>query len=190
MSAFILLYQRVAEIDVKKHNIDVKKQIIIQDIFHIPKLIFGALFIIGGFAIGLLHEKIEVFLAIPVGIALLAHSTSLELDFENQKYRQCTSFFGKKKGDWFSLETYKAVIILQKDGKTSVVSTNMLAASTISLREHQVFLTDQTHRKRLYLKHFDTHEQARKFAIDFMEKTGIPLERFNPVISQQTRNRR
>jgi hypothetical protein len=165
------------------------KSLIVQDIFKIPKLIFGILFIVAGIA-SAFFKQYENMLVIPVGLSLLAHSAGLELDFENQKYRQYYSFFGKKKGDWFSLETYKAVIILQKEGKTSVVSTNMLASSTISLREHQVFLTDQTHRKRLYLKHFDTHEQARKFALEFMEKTGIPLERFDPVISQQTRNRR
>lgn len=167
-----------------------KKQIIIQDLFRIPKFIFGALFIIGGFGVGILKEQTEIFLMIPIGVALLAHSAGLELDFENQKYRQYSSFFGKKKGEWFSLESYSALIILRKDGKTSLSTTRATISSTLRYNEYQVFLTDQTHRKRLYLKHFDTHEQARKFALDFMEKTEIQLERFDPVISQQTRNRR
>jgi hypothetical protein len=168
----------------------VKKQIIIQDLFRIPKYLFGVLFIIGGFAAGILQEKNEVFLMIPIGIALLAHSSGLELDFENQKYRQYNSFFGKKRGGWLSLASYSALIILRKDGKTNLSTTRATISSTLRYNEYQVFLTDQSHRKRLYLKHFDTEELARKYALSFMEKTGIPLERYNPVISEETRNRR
>jgi hypothetical protein len=191
LSALILLYQRVAEIDVKKpENIEVKKHIIIQDLFRIPKFLFGALFIIGGSAVGILFEKVEAFMMIPIGIALFAHSAGLELDFENQKYQQYTSLFGKKKGEWRSLASYTALIILRKDGKTNLSTTRATISSTLRYHEYQVFLTDQSHRKRLYLKHFDTADQAKKYTSDFMEKTGIPLERFNPVISEETRNRR
>jgi hypothetical protein len=42
-------------------------------------------------------KQYENMLVIPVGLSLLAHSAGLELDFENQKYRQYYSFFGKKK---------------------------------------------------------------------------------------------
>ncbi len=163
--------------------------ILIQDVFKLPKLIFGILFIFGGIIAGFFH-KAELYFIVPIGVLMLGHTSGLELDFESRKYRLFTKFFGRKKGEWRSLASYTALIVLQKDGKTAIASTNMLASTTISLREYQVFLTDQSHRKRLYLKHFDTAEQARKFALDFMEKTRIPLERFNPVISEQTRNRR
>lgn len=121
---------------------------------------------------------------------MLTHSSGLELDFESGKYRVFTKFFRHKKGEWRSLAYYSAVIVLRKEGKTSFATIRSTLSSTIRYHEYQVFLTDQSHRKRLYLKHFDTADQARKFALDFMEKTGIPLERFNPVISEQTRNRR
>jgi hypothetical protein len=165
------------------------KTTIHQDIFNIPKFIFGILFIVCGLLGGYFH-KTELVVFIPIGISLLAHSAGLELDFENQKYLQYTSLFGKKKGEWRSLASYTALIILRKDGKTNLSTTRSTISSTLRYHEYQVFLTDQSHRKRLYLKHFDTAEQARKFAVDFMEKTGIPLERFNPVISEQTRSKR
>lgn len=155
----------------------------------IPKLIFGILFVFAGL-IFTYFELYQFLFFTPLGVILLSHNSGLELDFENQKYRQYSSFFGKKKGEWLSLASYTALIILRKDGKTNLVATRSTFSSTLRYNEYQVFLTDHTHRKRLYLKHFDTHEQARKFALDFMEKTGIPLERFDPVISQQTRNRR
>jgi hypothetical protein len=155
----------------------------------IPKLIFGILFVFAGL-IFTYFELYQFLFFTPLGVILLSHNSGLELDFENQKYRQYSSFFGKKKGEWLSLASYTALIILRKDGKTNLVATRSTFSSTLRYNEYQVFFTDLTHRKRLYLKHFDTHEQAKIFALDFMEKTGIPLERFDPVISQQTRNRR
>lgn len=166
-----------------------KTQIIIQDIFRIPKYIFGTLLLIGGLYAGFFH-KAEFYVIAPIGLLLLVHTSGLELDFESGKYRLFTKFFDCKKGEWLSLASYTALIILRKDGKTNLVATRSTFSSTLRYNEYQVFLTDQTHRKRLYLKHFDTAEQAKKFALDFMEKTDIPLEKYNPVISEQTRMRR
>jgi len=165
------------------------KTLIVQDIFKIPKLIFGILFILAGIVSIYFHQYGNL-VVVPIGLLMLTHSSGLELDFESGKYRVFTKFFGKKKGEWRSLASYTALIILRKDGKTNLVATRSTFSSTLRYHEYQVFLTDQSHRKRLYLKHFDTADQAKKYTSDFMEKTGIPLERFNPVISEETRNRR
>jgi hypothetical protein len=155
----------------------------------IPKLIFGIIFVFAGFVFAF-YELFQFLFFPPMGVLLISHNTGIELDFENQKYRQFTAFFGWKRGEWRSLASYTALIILRKDGKTNLSTTRSTISSTLRYHEYQVFLTDQSHRKRLYLKHFDTDDLAQKYALDFMEKTGIPLERFNPLISEQTRSRR
>jgi hypothetical protein len=155
----------------------------------IPKLIFGILFVFAGM-IFTYFELYQFLFFTPLGVILLSHNNGRELDFENQKYRQYHSFFGKKRGDWLSLASYSTLIILRKDGKTNLSTTRSTISSSLRHNEYQVFLTDSSHRKRLYLKHFDTPEQARKYALGFMEKTGIPLEKYNPLISTETRNRR
>ncbi len=166
-----------------------KTIILNQDAFKKPKWIFGSLAI--GFGILASLEGVSYLsVLIPIGVFLFLVSSGLEIDTANMRYRYYKSFVNLRRGQWKSFASYSASTILKKQGAKVRPGPKLAYEHRMILEEHQVFLTDQSHRKRLYLKHFDTAEQARKYALGFKEKTGIPLERFNPVISEQTRNRR
>jgi hypothetical protein len=163
--------------------------IISQDAFRKPKWIFGGLILI--FALSNIIQGYYTFIPLALlGTSLLLMSSGLEIDLEHKRYRLFKSIARRRSGEWQPFRDYTTIIILSKQGSKFRLGPKLAYEHETKMLEYQVFLTDQNHRKRLYLKHFDTEEQARKYALSFMEKTGIPLERYNPVISEETRNRR
>src|SRR5690606_2243141 len=98
----------------------------------------------------------------------------LEIDLQKGAYRIFRSFLNRKSGNWKPLSSFEAQIILKKDGGINLVGPRPGFGTYISKVEYQVFLTDQTHRKRLYLAHFDSWGEAADYAKGFKQKTGIP----------------
>ncbi len=105
-------------------------------------------------------------------------------------YRNYKSIAGKRRGEWKSLSGYTAIIILVKQGTKTRPGQNLAIQHSQKTEEHQIYFTDKNHRLRLYIKDFPDGEKARQFATDISNKTGLPVERFNPVVSTSSRNRR
>lgn len=155
-----------------------------------PKRIFGVLFFFGAVAAGVLENYVLAPVFMGISVVALALVSGLELDFEKLLYRDYTRIFYAWYSDPKSLKAYSAIVVLRKDGKQTLGTTNMRFASEISVYEYQVFLTDKNHRKRLYLAHFDTRDSADSYANRISEQIGFPYVAYSPVISEDTLRRR
>lgn len=151
-----------------------------------------------GFSVVALLFSLLLLAAIPpIGLILLLLSITLvffevgiEFNAEEKKYRYFKSYFGHKTGVWKDSDPFKAQIILKKNLKGQVLGPRLVASVSYKKIMYEVNLTNESHRLRLSLKKFKELDAARRFAKMIEEKLSIPLEEYNPVLSEQTRMRR
>ena len=111
----------------------------------------------------------------------------IEIDKENEKYRFFKSFFGYPSGKWMSLERYKVLVVLKKNLKGQVLSPKLVTALNYKQVVFEVNLTTESHRAKIPLKRFRSIDSAMEFAKKLNVNLGFPLENYNPVISEKTR---
>lgn len=163
--------------------------VINQDAFRKPKWIFGIALLF--FGIGYTASGNFFFSPlILLGIILFLLGSGIEIDTNQMRYRTYKSIAGKRRGEWKSFSGYTAIIILVKRGTKTRPGQNLAIQHSQKTEEHQIYFTDKSHRLRLYIKDFPESEKARQFATDISNKTGLPVERFHPVVSTSSRNRR
>lgn len=166
-----------------------KTIIINQDAFKKPKWIFGGVVLIFGL-INIIHERYTLTPLALLGAYLLLTGSGLEIDPNQMRYRTYKSIAGKRRGAWKALSGYSAIIILVKSGTKTRPGQNLAIQHSQKTEEHQIYFTDKNHKLRLYLKDFPEAEKARKYATEISNRTGLPVERFNPIVSASSRNRR
>jgi len=145
--------------------------------FLVSLLLLAAVFFIG-------------VLAILFTIALMTLKVGIEIDQEKERYRFFKSFFGYPSGKWMSLEKYKVLVVLKKNLKSQVLSPKLVSALNYKQVVFEVNLTTESHRAKIRLKRFRSADAAMKFAKKLNVDLGFPLENYNPVISDKTKQRR
>lgn len=134
---------------------------------------------------------------LPVSIVLFSitifcvlYKRGIEIDPASNQYRFYKRIFNFRSGSWKDLSQYTALIILTKKGTVSVSSVaTVLRQTHFKVTETQVYLTNAAHRKRMLLNTFSNKEDATAFANEVSTCINRPLEKYNPAISQATRNR-
>lgn len=163
---------------------------IIYNDFKTPKRIVGIGLLAGALSALIFHNYILAILLLVCGVFVLAFSSGVELDFDAQVYKEFSKIFYTWYDEPKSLKSYSAIIILRKNGKRFIGIGMTRYSAELAYHEFQVFLTDTTHRKRLYLGNYDTRDLAEQYAIGIAQQTGFPLQSYNPLISKETLNKR
>jgi len=158
-----------------------------QDPFRPPKFVLGFVLLLFGVLI-IIHEPIFGLILISLSLLLLT-SYGLEIDSEKKTFRLYKSTFGLKRGGWHPLSTYTAQIILKKTGKRKVLGPHLAFEMNFSSSVYELYLTDSTHRSRLYIKSFDDADSAKVYAQKLVKTLNLPLENYSPKISEKTRER-
>jgi hypothetical protein len=156
--------------------------------FPIPVLIIGVILTLGSLLVVAESSLVAVGFVL-VGLLIWTSSYGTEIDITNRRYREYTSFFGLKRGQWFGLEDMPYLAILKsRSGNTVYSRSNQ---STTDLDDYyDVCLLNETHRKRVVLMRFKSNDEASKYAQNIESKLGLTLTQFNPVVSEKTANRR
>lgn len=163
--------------------------VISQDAFRKPKWIFGIALLF--FGIGYTSSGNYFFSPlILLGTILFLLGSGIEIDTNQMRYRTYKSIAGKRRGEWKSLSAYSAIVVLVKRGTKTRPGQNLAIQHSQKTEEHQIYFTDKSHRLRLYIKDFPEGDKAQQYAAEIANKTGLPVERFNPVVSTSSRNRR
>ncbi len=114
-------------------------------------------------------------------IVILARSSGLEIDIENKRYRDYKKFFARMSGKWKPLDAYTDIVIQSKSGAKSVLGMRLTAEIKIKMIIHSVWLMDENHMKKIFLKSFPSYEEAKKFAEDMAIQSNFVLASFKPV---------
>jgi hypothetical protein len=160
----------------------------IGNLFPTPVFIVGIILFIGSMVV-VAESQLGAIGFLLAGLFFCTGSYGTEIDVTNRKYREYWSIFGLKRAEWFGLEDLPYLAILKsRSGYTMYSRSNQ---STTDLDDYyDVCLLNDSHRRRVALKRFQTNDDALSFAQNIENKLGITLTQFNPVVSEKTASRR
>lgn len=120
---------------------------------------------------------------------VLSCSYGTEIDLEKQIFREYSSIFGLKKGNWTPLEKLPFITVLMgREGLTMYSRSNR---STTSIDDrYGIYFLSETHRTKVLLQKFSTSLIAMDHAKILSQKLNKEIVKFSPVVSEKTQQRR
>ena len=164
--------------------------IFIERKFTLVVTILGCFFFL--FAILTLLKESSVFLSITfiiIGIYLVFSVIGIQINAKERKFKYYTKQFFIKIGKWQWLEDYPDVCVLLVNQKQTLYSMSNSSFTSKSI-VYKVFLLNEWHREKFFIKVFKTEEKAILYAKDFAGRTGTNYTQFSPEISAATLSRR
>lgn len=112
-----------------------------------------------------------------LSLFVFTSSRGVQFDIVSKKFRLYTSFIGMKFGEWFSLEFYNYISVIQsrKSGRIGRVTT--VGVTDLS---YQLIFMDKTHRNKKVVKVFERFDDAKNFAEMLSSKIKLPLVQYSP----------
>ena len=158
------------------------------DSFRRPKIILGI--ILTTFSIlTIFNNWIQSFVTIIISLFLFGITFKLEIDTQSKTYRIYRSIFGIKSGVYKELKEYSAITLLVARGKRNILSPRFISTLSFSDEEYDVYITNSSHRKKLFIQRLTSKEKANQL-IELLEKElELPYEKYNPKLTQATQNR-
>ncbi|MEM7161364.1 MAG: hypothetical protein AAF487_02885 [Bacteroidota bacterium] len=137
--------------------------------------------------------KIHILFLPLVLILVIGVLTSSEgVEIKGAEYRSFYAFLGIKTGHWSSVQSFPFTTIKMTTG-TQKRYTPMGAELVNVVNKKQRFdfhLCNESHRKTIFLKSFESLAKALSFAKEFELKSGFIYQTFNPKISSATMARK
>ncbi len=149
----------------------------------------GYVFIlIGAFVI--FNNKLGGSLLVIVGIIISFGLSYIEIDLNQNRYRECSNIFGLKFGKWMPLPKYPFITLFkQKLSSTASSISNRKAITSYEL-VYNMYLLNQTHRKKVLINRESNKKIAEKKLLDFSKILSASIVKYNPTISTKTHARR
>jgi hypothetical protein len=156
---------------------------------------------LGGYA-GLTNEAPNMGfgagLIILVCLLILNYKSSVEIDLNQNKFRECGQLFFYKSGKWRNFSSYTDVAILTtrrtiKNELNAGMNTGTgLYQDSVSYNEKEtaVYILTQSHRHRVLIQVCDSYRVAEVFAEDLATELNKRYTVFNPKVSQVTLDKR
>ena len=145
-------------------------------------VLFGAFSLMESWVVGLIYITVSVFLSFNTG--------TLEIDVENQRLRNYPFLFGLKLGSWRTIKEYTEIAVLRSTLSEKTFGGRTSVSVTTTDVVFDICIMDSSHRKKLVIKQFDDKEMAQMELLKLAESLQLTPTKYNPVISQKTRNRR
>ena len=156
--------------------------------FAMPLVIVGFVMILGGIL------SITENIYIGIGMAILGGFISFsdygtQIDKTVNKYREYSSFYWIKRGEWKSLEKYPFLCVLpSRTGMTIYSRTNK---STTNIDDSfDICLLSANHRGKIVIQKLTTKDEAIVYAETLSSEINIPVVKYNPVVNDKTKSRR
>lgn len=123
------------------------------------------------------------------GTFMWSSNYGVQIDQNNNRFREYGSIFGIKSGKWYPLDKLPFISIMKaRDG---LIMYSMINQPTKAIDDRfGVYLLSESHRKKVLLKKFEDRDLAKEYSIQMTTKLNKELVQFNPVVSQKTRERR
>jgi hypothetical protein len=156
--------------------------------FPLPIIAVGIIAVIGGIVSAFSIPIMGIGMVI-VGGFLCGSTYGSQIDFQNKKYREYTSYYGIKTGEWKSLDKLPYISILgSRSGFTVYSQSNR---STTDMDDYfDVCLLSNNHRIKFVVQKYESKDQATQLAETFAVKLDIPITKYSPAISEKTQSRR
>lgn len=156
--------------------------------FALPIIIGGGILTLGGI-ISSIENPILGLVMVAVGPFFWSSSYGIQLDPEQNRFREYGSFYGIKSGKWKPLDKVPFLTIVRGRGGTAVYAGTNRSTTVIDDR-FQVCLLTNSHRTRIVVQKFENLIDAEVYAKQLASTLSKTVVQFNPVVSEKTRNRR
>lgn len=150
--------------------------------FLIVAIFVSILFLLANFWLGII--------SIIITIILFTLEVGVEINFQDRKYRYYVAILGFVNGRWKSIDCFKAIILLRKDIRGQLVSPKLVTDFNYKHIVFDVNLCSASHRTKFSLKNYRSIDDAMNQAKLLSEKLELPLEKYSPILSNQTKMRR
>jgi hypothetical protein len=124
-----------------------------------------------------------------LGSFMWSSSYGIQIDVEQNKFREYASIFGIKYGEWKSLDKTPFISIVKGRSGMTVYSRSNRSTSVVDDR-YEVCLLNNSHRARVVIQKFENKNTAMNYANEIASKLDKTVVQFNPVVSQKTKSRR
>ena len=117
----------------------------------------------------------------------LFYKIGIEIDTSNQKYRRYEQLL-RKKGIWKDLNNYNSVVVKPHRGQRKIYHVYSGATRPYLLSSYEIYLTNETQGKKLFINSFKDKTYALKYAEDLALKINFKVEKYKPVKRFHNRN--
>lgn len=156
--------------------------------FMMPILIVGVTATIAGLVTAIQTPLLGIGLAL-IGSFIWSSSYGIQINVDQNKFREYASMFGIKYGEWKALEKTPFISVVKGRSGMTVYSRSNRSTSVIDDR-YEVCLLNNSHRKRVVIQKFEDKSKALEYANQIASKLDKSVVQFNPVVSQKTKSRR
>jgi len=128
-----------------------------------------------------------------VCIILLNYKSSVEINTEINKFRECGQLFFYKFGKWRNLSSYTDLAILTTRKKLEVEVMTIHSQNLVSThheKETAVYLLTASHRHRILIKVCGSYRVAESFAEEIAIELNKTYTVFSPKISKVSLDKR
>ena len=125
-----------------------------------------------------------------IGLLFMLMVSGIEINCTSRKYRLFKSVLGLKKGEWKNIDFFKGIIIRAKSGSKELMGPNLALMPTVRGMSFDIYMVDETHRKKLLIKSFKSKSKGLDFAKKLSSQVNLPFQKYNPKISQATLERK
>ena len=150
--------------------------------FLIVAIFVSILFLLANFWLGII--------SIIITLILFTLEVGVEINFQDRKYRYYVAILGFVNGKWKSIESFKAITVLRKNLRGQLVSPKLVTDFNYKHIVFDVNLCSASHRTKFSLKKYRSIDDAMNLAKLLSEKLELPLEKYSPILSNQTKMRR
>lgn len=144
--------------------------------------------VLGLFLMAFGNPIIGFFFAAGAGLNV-SYKKGIYFDLENRKFLQYETYFTVKTGKWKNLNTFKELTILAKT-KTSRIYGRSGASISDTFKTYDSFMVDETHRQKVLLNSCLDADEAYAKVKSLSEKLNLPFVKYNPKISESSRQKR
>ena len=124
-----------------------------------------------------------------IGAFFWSSKYGFQIDTLTNKFREYGSVYGFKRGEWRSLDKYPFITVLKSRLGATLYTRNHNSVTLID-DSFEVTLLNATHRVKVVVRKYQGQHAAQKFAEQFSEQYGKALVKYNPVVSEATKQRR
>lgn len=112
----------------------------------------------------------------------------VELNPDENSIRSSRRIFFLNFGKWHNLDLYTDTFILRKTLRTGA-RYNLGQETILKATVFQLFMAQKNHRKKVLIQSFENNEHAQEAQEQMAKKMKLKVVKFNPPISQRTRER-
>lgn len=148
-----------------------------------PSLSFsGYVFLVVGIA-GAFSNIYVGALFILAGVFIAFTKSGVQINLEENTYRDYNSFFGIRQGKWKSLEPYSYITLMQNHEESATLSRSNRRAITGSTTYYDICLLNDNHRERLTIKRITERDQASGEIKKLSKQLNLPMTKYMPCIN-------